>query len=152
MRGESFPALNIKIYQEIPMPDGSRIVLADPIEQRWHDLYLANHDVFRIDRNGQVVWQVRREESKFVNWESRNRHAKEADPNCEGYLDPFTGMGRKYFERKRNLAPKPFHPSTERVAFDEYAPGRLLWLMTQWWAYDLDPETGIATCTGEQIK
>lgn len=152
MMGETFPVLNIKIYQEIPMPDGSRIVLADPINHYWHDICLANHDVFRIDCIGNVIWQVRREEHGFVNWESRNRHAKEADPNCEGYLDPFTGMGRKFFERRQILHPQPFHPTTEDIVYDEYAPGRLLWLKTRRWGYDLDPETGIATCTGEQIK
>lgn len=152
MMGERFPALNIKIYQEIPMPDGSRIVLADPIHHYWHDLYLANHDVFRIDRNGEVIWQVHREESKFVNWESRNQHAKRDDPDCEGYLDPFTAMSTKFFERRPLPDKGPFHPKFEEVSFDEYAPGRLLWLITQWWAYDLDPETGIATCIGEQVK
>ena len=36
--------------------------------------------------------------------------------------------------------------------FDTYIPGCLLGLSTRWWGYDLDPETGIATCTGEQQK
>jgi len=33
-----------------------------------------------------------------------------------------------------------------------YALGCLLYFRTHWCAYDLDPEPGIATCTGEQQK
>ena len=36
--------------------------------------------------------------------------------------------------------------------FDNYKPGRLLGTATYRWGYDIDPETGVATCTGEQMK
>lgn len=152
MKGDMLQHLQIQIYQEVHMPNGDRIVQADPMLERWASMDLANHNIFRLDANNQVVWQVQRVEDRFVNWEARHQHAKEADPNCEGYLDPFNHMSLRFFERRALPYKGPFHPTEELVWFDDYAPGRLLSLATHWWAYDLDPETGIATCTGEQVK
>ena len=160
MKGEILADLNFLIWHEIAMPDGGRIVDAWPIDQEhWPSLELANHNVFRLDAHNQVIWQVQRVETiGQMNWEVANRQAKEADPNCEGYYDPFTHMGTAFFERH----PLPDKPSSysrlecntkfEEIGFDTYAPGRLLWLTTRSWFYDLDPATGIATCTGEQFK
>lgn len=152
MKIEQFPPLNIETYKVMPMPDGSRIVLAAPIGDEWHDLFLANHNVFRLDREAKVIWQVRREERGFVNWESRHQHAKEADPNCEGYEDPFTNMSEYFFVMRPLPYKGPFHPTVEQINFSEYAPGRLVHLCTRWWGYDLNPETGVATCTGEEVR
>ena len=160
MKGEILADLNFLIWHEIAMPDGGRIVDAWPIDQEhWPSLELANHNVFRLDAHNQVIWQVQRVETIGQrNWEVANRQAKEADPNCEGYYDPFTHMGTAFFER-RPLPDKPSsysrlecNPKFEEIGFDTYAPGRLLWLTTRSWVYDLDPATGIATCTGEQFK
>ena len=158
MTAEVIEVLNLQVYLQIGMPDGGRIVNLWPIKQRdWH-LHTANHNVFRLDAHNQVIWQVTREETGYVNWESRHRHAKEDDPNCEGYYDPFTHLGTAFFER-HPLPEKPSsysrlecNPTFEEIGFDTYAPGRLLWLTTRSWVYDLDPATGIATCTGEQFK
>ena len=159
MMGEIISAINIKIYQDISMPDGGRIILGNP-GYGWLDVDLnaSNHNVFRLDAHNQVIWQVTREETGYVNWESRHRHAKEDDPTCEGYSDPFTDMGNKFFKR-RAIPEKPSsysrlecNPTVEKIVFDTYAPGLLLGLRTRRWAYDLDPETGVATCTGEQLK
>ena len=158
MIGEIIDHLGIQIYHEIGMPDGSVIVHADPKEDHWRSVELANHNVFRLDAHNQVIWQVTREETGYVNWESRHRHAKENDPNCEGYYDPFTHLGTAFFER-HPLPEKPSsysrlecNPTFEEIGFDTYAPGRLLWLTTRSWVYDIDTATGIATCTGEQFK
>ena len=159
MKGEVLADLNFLIWHEIAMPDGGRIVDAWPIDQKhWPSLDLANHNVFRLDVDNQVIWQVTREEAGYVNWESCHRHAKEKDPNCEGFYDPFTDMGNKFFKR-RAIPEKPSsysrlecNPTVEKIVFDTYAPGLLLGFRTRRWAYDLDPETGVATCTGEQLK
>ena len=159
MTAEIIESLNLQVYLQIGMPDGGRIVNVWPIKQRdWH-LHNANHNVFRLDAHNQVIWQVQRVETIGQrNWEVANRQAKEADPNCEGYYDPFTHMGTAFFER-RPLPDRPSsysrlecNPKFEEIGFDTYAPGRLLWLTTRSWVYDLDPATGIATCTGEQFK
>ncbi len=140
MNGEIITSVDIKVYQEVCLPDGGRIILANPAFG-WLDKNLdaSNHNVFRLDVNNQVVWQVRRVEDGYVNWESRHKHAKEEDPSCEGYFDPFWGMSMGDEQGK-------YDPG------DIYRPGCRIYLQTRWWAYSLDPETGIATCTGDQVK
>lgn len=140
MNGEIITSIDIKVYQEVIFPDGGRIILANPAFG-WLDKKLdaSNHNVFRLNTDNQVVWQVRREESGCVDWESRHRHAKAKDPTCEGYFDPFWGMSMGDELGK-------YDPS------NRYRPGCEIYLQTRWWAYHLDPETGIATCTGDQIK
>ncbi len=115
-------------------------------------MHTTNHNIFRLDSNNKIIWQVRRVEEKYVNWESRNKHAKEDDPTCEGYLDSFIRMGDKFFERRPLPYKGPFHPTFAEVTFDTYKPGRLLGTATNRWGYDINPETGVATCTGEQMK
>ncbi len=143
-----------RMFDSAVMPNGDRIIAL----YRWDDadldlpLEIENHNVFRIDRNNNVVWRVRRDEEKFVNWDSRNKHAKEDNPDCEGYSDPFRNLSEKFFVRTRLPDRGFFHEDFKTTYFDEYAPGRLLSLTTKWWAYDLDPETGVATCTGMQVK
>ncbi len=143
-----------RLFKKISMPDEGKIIMLF----QWDDadpelpLKVTNHNVFRLDRENKVIWQVQRNENKFVNWESRNFHAKEDNPQCEGYLDPFIAMSEKFFYRKQLPDKGPFHPNFEEAQFSEYKYGRLLWLITRWWAYDLDPETGVATCTGEQVR
>ncbi len=145
--------LGINIYSQISMPDGGRIILANP-GYGWmqKNTYAINHNIFRIDIDENIVWQIERFEDHYVNWESRKKHANEDDPECDGYLDPFIRMGDKFFERRPLPYKGPFHPTFEIVAFDNYKPGRLLGAATYRWGYDIDPETGIATCTGEQMK
>jgi len=143
-----------RLFDSVPMPDGGKIILLI----RWNNsdpdlpLQITNHNVFRLDSQNNVIWQVRREENGFVNWEYRNIHAKEDDPLSEGYADPFFAMSEKFFEKEEILNKGPFHPKFKKVNFDDYKPGRLLWLVTATWAYDLNPETGVATCRGEQVK
>ena len=158
MKWEIIETLNLQVAHEIAMPDGGRIIRAAIWTGATKNLHTANHNVFRLDAHNQVIWQVTREETGYVNWESRHRHAKEDDPNCEGYYDPFTDMGNKFFKR-RAIPEKPSsysrlecNPTVEKIVFDTYAPGLLLGLRTHWWAYDLDPDTGVATCSGEQLK
>ncbi len=143
-----------RMFDEVKMPDGGRIIRL----YLWDDndpelpLEIENHNIFRLDSNNEVIWQVKRVEEKYVNWENRNRHAKEENPACEGYLDPFMRMGEKFFEHRRLPYKGPFHPTSEKITFDTYAPGRLLGTATSWWTYEIDPETGVATCTGGQVK
>jgi hypothetical protein len=141
MNGEIIKSVQIKVYSDIWLREGGRVVLANPA-YGWIDKDLggANHNVFRLNARNEVVWQVRRVEDGYVNWEARNRHAKEDDPSAEGYLDPFWTLG---LDETAALDPQP-----QGI----YRPGCAIYLTTRWWAYKLDPETGIATCTGEQIK
>ncbi len=152
MIDESVQYLDISIFKKIAMLDGGFIALVDPLGDDWSTLYMGNHNIFRFDSKFRAIWQVSRVEDGYDNWESRHRHARERDPTCEGYLDRFMDIGNQFFEQRRLPYRGPFHPTFEIIPFDEYLPGRLLGARTNRWGYDIDPETGVATCTGEQQK
>lgn len=115
----------------------------------WPSLDLANHNLFRLDVNNRVVWQVRRvENSTHANWEilhelAKRKHAEgafEGYYTADGYMDPFFNMG---LDESGALDAEPA---------GTYRPGCKVYLTTHWWSYELDVETGIATCTGNQVK
>ena len=72
-----------RMFDEIKLPDGGRIVRL----YKWDEndpelpLMIENHNIFRLGLNNKIVWQVKRQEDGYVNWESRNKHAKEDNPN-----------------------------------------------------------------------
>jgi len=146
MTADIIIANGLKTSVEILLSDQGRIVTAWPnttggtFRDGWPDLHTANHNVFRLDASGKVIWQVRRDDKGHMNWDYLNAEAKADDPTTEGYFDPFWSLGMD-----------------ERGALDVqpvgvFRPGCKVYLTTRWWAYELDVETGIATCTGEQIK
>lgn len=140
MKGDLVGDFGLVVYQEIHLGSSHRVVLTEPEIKHWPSLELANHNVFRLNADNQVVWQVRRVENPtHASWEELHAMAKAKDPSCEGYFDPFFGMSMGDEQGK-------YDPS------DICRPGCRIYLQTRWWAYSLDPETGIATCTGDQIK
>ena len=149
MKGEHIAPLNVAVYREIWMPDQSRLVLSEPIQPRWDDIELANHNVFRLNKRNELVWQVRRAELPdttpwaVMHERARRWHAHGSPDGAHtamGFLDPFTSM---------NLDERPaLDPEPKGV----WRLGCVVYLITHWWSYVLDPETGIATCTGDQVK
>lgn len=140
-----------RMFEQIRTTNGDRIIClfrwdeSDPVLP----IELANHNVFRLDANNQVVWQVRRVELPDTTaWEVMHERAKKwhADGSPDGayteqgYLDPFTSLG---MDERGALTPEP-----QGI----WRPGCVVYLLTRWWSYVLDPETGIATCTGDQVK
>ncbi len=55
-----------RMFDEIKMPDGGRIIRL----YLWDDndpelpLEIENHNIFRLDSNNEIVWQVKRVEDK----------------------------------------------------------------------------------------
>lgn len=101
MKGEKLKFLQIQVYREICCSNDSRLVLADPIDDIWSSLNLANHNIFRLDANQRVVWQVRRVENPtHANWEilhelAKRKHAEgafESYYTADGYMDTFFNM------------------------------------------------------------
>lgn len=146
MTGHVIGANGLKTGIEILLMNGDRVVTAWPnvpggtFRDDWPDLHTANHNVFRLDAAGNVVWQVTREEGPHVDWAARHAHAKAEDPAAEGYFDPFWSLG---LDERGAL-------STEPAGI--FRPGCKVYLTTRWWSYELDVETGVATCTGNQVK
>jgi hypothetical protein len=77
-----------------------------------------------------------------MNWDYLNKEAKVEDPNAEGYFDPFN---RLYM---LDCPTAQTGEARSRV----WQPGCKVYLDTRWWVYLLDIDTGIATCTGDQVK
>lgn len=149
MIGEIVRSLNIQIANEVPMGSGERIVRAAWATLATRHLPLANLNVFRLGSRGEVIWQVQRVQRPGArSWEWKHAWAKEQYANGdrdhpyspEGFYDPFVFLG---MDESGALQPEP------RGVF---RPGCRLSIYTDVWRYDLDPETGIATCTNEQQK
>src|SRR5690606_34743042 len=149
MKGEHIAPLNGAVYREIWMPDQSRLVISEPIQPRWDDIELANHNVFRLNKRNEVVWQVRRvENTTRMPWDQLHARAKQKHAEgstdsrytATGYLDPFTSMGLD--------ESAAIHVEPKGV----WRPVCVVYLLTRSWSYVLDTETGIATCTGDQVK
>lgn len=153
MMGEILNRSGIEVCWEVNMPDGGRIVVANP-PYGWvgQSVDSKNRNVFRVDRDGNIVWQVQRDDGPFINWEVRNKHAKEDDPHSQGFVDFFRDLSDRFFEERPLPYTEYFNPASETIFFDDYAPGRLLWIATDRWVYQLDPETGIATYTGHPVR
>ena len=71
------------------MPDGGRIVCFyfgndGPVS----NVYDGNHNVFRLDKDGVVLWQITRIDKPVVDWELKHKRARESGlPGC---IEPFT--------------------------------------------------------------
>lgn len=152
------PANGLKTYEKIDLPDGHCIVSAWPntvggtYEEGWPDIYTANHNIFRLTANNEVVWQVVRDER----WSgATEEHVAQRQKDLQQEWRPFVRMDG-LFEYKNNLtepSSRYYFPEQRRVFFKEYAAGRMICVLSQRDSekdvYTLDPATGIATRTGE---
>ncbi|WP_300654003.1 hypothetical protein [Hydrogenophaga sp.] len=156
MTREILSFCDLRVIDMVKLADGGRIVHASPYStpefptgKDWPDIELANHNVFRLNAKNEVVWQVRRiENPTHMPWDQLHEMAKrlrregriDGAYTEQGYLDPFTSLG---MDEHGAVEPEP-----EGV----WRPGCVVYLLTRWWSYVLDPETGVATCTGDQVK
>jgi hypothetical protein len=110
-------------FQTIQLPDAQRIIRLQNVYgsgDAWPSLALANHNVFRLDRDSNVVWQVQRDERGHVDWEVRNMHATAQNPTAEGYMDPFSSLDMDESQAK--------NPEPRGV----YRAGCKVYLTTRW--------------------
>lgn len=142
------------LFDQVPMPDGGRIIHLI----RWDDnnpdlpLQVANHNVFRLDRDNKVIWQVHRKGHRDEKSAERDLVEDSVGSKQNLSADPFIGMSKYFFMRRALTSEGPFQPRFQEIKFATYAPGRLLWLTTHYWTYDLNPRTGMATFTGEPVR
>ena len=65
--------LSVSTEDKVLLPDDSLIVLADSgVYPTWNlhgDLHFCNHNIFRLDKDGKVIWQVQREELGKIRWD-----------------------------------------------------------------------------------
>jgi hypothetical protein len=153
MIGEEIADLSLKVVREMRLRDGERIVLAGPIDYKWRHMSSINHNVFRLDMSGNIIWQVRRKEILFAGWGKPDKTPVIIDPAfATEDCDSFASMGTHFFVRRPSDNNQPYLPKFNYEYFEDYAPGRLLAISTYELEYDLDPETGIAACTGVPVN
>lgn len=156
MNREILAFCDLQVIDVVKLSDGGRIVHLSPYStsdfptgKDWPDIELANHNVFRLNAKNEVVWQVRRVELPDTTpWEvmherARRWHAQGSPDGAYtpmGYLDPFTSMN---LDERSAIEPEPH---------GIWRQGCVIYLLTHWWSYVLDPQTGVATCTGDQLK
>ena len=100
----------------------------------------ANHNVFRLDKDGKIIWQVRRDDSNHPPdwWEGLHRHARERGE--DGAREPFMEFMLEYPDGSSNKNSLEILPDVA-----QWTPGCIIWLRgSAYQKYILDPETGIA--------
>lgn len=104
-------------------------------------LYDENHNVFRLNAQGEVVWQVRRDDSNHPSdwWDNLHRNAREK--GFDGAREPFVYLQVTYADASTSWNKK----TNQWLDICEWQPGCTIWLQgSAYQQYILDPETGIA--------
>jgi len=127
------------------LPSGDRIIVTfswDGTEPK-RSLDDANYNVYRLNPEGEVVWQVRRDDSVLPPdiWETRHRIAR--SHGLDGYRVPFLGFVLEYPDGSRKRS-DPYGDGKDILVWE---PGCIIWLLGYGNEYILDPETGIAKNT-----
>lgn len=137
--GDQF--LTGEIFRTLLLPDGGMIftVSLPRPPKDFEAVELINHNVFRVDKEGRVMWQITRIDHPGVNWEAKHRHARE--DGLPGCVEPFIEFVLRLPDGTR-------YPEGSPVDVIEWIPGCQVDLVnlgigTQW--YRLDLESGIAT-------
>lgn len=103
----------------------------------------CNHNIYRLDANGNVVWQVQRQEQGKLypkDWELRSERGNEIFER--EHLGPFARLSTTFF--KRGVF-NEFEPTPPQYESPVWKPDYVLlaWVYGRG-VYELDIETGIA--------
>ena len=139
--------LSISEDKIVLLDENEKIVLADSgVPPPWNkqgDLHFGLHNIFRLDANGNVVWQVQRNEQGKLypkDWELRSeRRNKNFERKHQG---PFARLSTKFIKRGVFNEIEPTLPQYENLVWKpDYV--LLAWVYGRG-VYELDIETGIA--------
>lgn len=91
------------------MPDGSKIILADwGVQPEWSkqtQRAFRNHSVSRLDKGGNVIWQVKRDEGERTEW-ARARGNAEAENSDDFWTrSSFVTLILRFADGTRNVDP-----------------------------------------------
>lgn len=125
------------------MPDGERIVCTFALDgsEPNESLFEANHNVFRLTPTGEVIWQVRRDDSNRPPdwWEQLHRLAREQGQ--DGAREPFMYIQLEKPDGTRITSDR----NGDGTNIEMWSPGSVIWLVgSAYQEYILDPDTGIA--------
>lgn len=83
-----------EVFRILRMPDGNDVVIISAFNEL--DVGKRNRNVFRVDRNGKVIWQITRIDYPDINWELKHRIAREeGQPGC---IEPFMYFRLQYLD------------------------------------------------------
>lgn len=126
----------------VQMPNGDQLVcyfFRDGAVRPFH-LHDLNHNVYRLNAQGEIVWQVQRDDSNHPPdwWDVLHRVAREE--GYDGAHEPFTEFLLEYADGSNNKTAMETLPLQA-----EWVPDCKVWLRgSAYQQYILDPETGIA--------
>jgi hypothetical protein len=128
-----------EVFRILRMPDGNDVVIISAFDEL--DVDKRNRNVFRVDRDGKVIWQITRIEYPDTNWELKHRIAREeGQPGC---IEPFIRFYVTYADGTTKTDPQT------GMAPDviDWVPGCKVELAnlgfgTRWFTLDVD--TGVA--------
>jgi len=131
--------------QSIEMPDGGKIIAADwskqPSWSKQTPLHFWNHSLFRLDRDGNVVWQVRRDEGERLEWARMREKAEAENSTAPSMRSPFLNLFLRFSDGTTNRDPLTVRgPSRAFWVEGATAICRTLDSMV----YELDVDTGVA--------
>ena len=139
------------IVQEILLEGGSIVFLASGLSSGEEmSLYDANHNIFRLDKDNNVVWQVKRDDRGRINWDYLMKEVAKGDKGDPEiirrarkpftYLSPtFVRMGR--FNDSNDIEIPPLLENDESPIWQ---PGFVIIASAGGEHYELDVETGQA--------
>lgn len=129
--------------KQVRLPSGDRIILTfcwDGTEP-YESLYDANHNVYRLNAAGDIIWQVQRDDSNQPPdwWEVLHRYARAE--GHDGAREPFTYIQVAYADGSTSWDQQ----ANQWLNICEWQPDCTIWLAgSAYQQYILDPETGIA--------
>lgn len=128
-------------FAKLTLPDGDHIVLVTG--HKYGDintLHDVNHNCYRLNSQGEIIWQVQRDDSNHAPdwWDILHRHARERGE--DGAREPFTEFMLEYPDGSNNKNSLEILPDTAY-----WTPSCIIWLRgSAYQKYTLNPETGIA--------
>lgn len=127
-------------WKEVVLPHSDRIIAASEYQNgnplSLHDI---NHNIFRLDAKGNVVWQIKRDEQGKLNWEAMNKHAIE--DGFDGARWPFENLLVVHPDGTRIRDPK----TGLDLKTDYWQPGCKIYSgSAQGQTYEIDIEQGVA--------
>jgi hypothetical protein len=139
--------MNSKNLHPIPwktllLPKQEKIVVAFGYEETGEkaplSLYDSNHNIFRLDSQGKIIWQVRRDEKGKLKLEEWNERAARGEE--EEWREPFMTLSIVYPDGHHNHDPTTGEPPD--IA-EWYQGCKVIVSSFSGQAYELDVDQGI---------
>ncbi|MFA7292944.1 MAG: hypothetical protein WC023_11940 [Rhodocyclaceae bacterium] len=135
------------VWKCLMLPDGQRLIVSSHYENKERlSVYDENHNIFRLDAAGNVLWQIERNEGVVEEgFGGLRRAAERGETDAEsGFLsgiEPFMCFILHYPDGRNNIDPNTGEPPDCAI----WEPGvQVRTSSLSGWPYDVDIERGVA--------